>query len=188
VTVLSRVAFDVESGEGFAHKKIPKEMQIPVVVSDGSSVGSAISSLTGGTIGGGGRGGGGGGGGGGGQPGPQNKKQKFNPSVGAAFAQQFRADIDRAAKATVEKGGRFFTHKLIPRTDMAQLLGSPFLALVPEGQSPCFNYFVCGKCSKADDCPYTHALKSDPNKNVLDAIAKRLKTRVNKYIADLAKE
>ena len=37
-TVLERVAVDVESGEGFAHKKMPSQLQVPAFVSDNSSV------------------------------------------------------------------------------------------------------------------------------------------------------
>ena len=189
-TVLGRVALDVDSGEGFTHKKMPAELQLPAFVSDGSSVStgtsslSSLSALTGGSGGGG--GGGGRGGFGGGGAGVPPKRQRFS-ATGAPCAKQFQPDIDRAVKACEAKRQRFLTSKLVPRNEMQKVLGPQFLALVPAGQTSCFNHFICGMCAKGDGCPFCHRLTQAPSKQVLDGIGARLKTRVNGFIADLAK-
>ena len=192
ITVLSRVALDVDSGKGFASKKMPAELQLPAFISDGSSVStgtsslSGLSALTGGS---GGSGGGGGrgsfGGGGGGVPPPT--KRLRGSATGAPCAAQFKPDIERAVKACEAKRQRFLTSKLVPRNEMHKILGPQFLALVPAGQTTCFNHFICGLCAKGDACLFCHRLTQAPSKQVLDGIGARLKTRVDRFVADLAK-
>jgi hypothetical protein len=186
-TVLARVALDVDSGDGFSHKKMPTELQLPAFISDGSSVSTGTSSLSALTGGSGGSGGGGGRGGfGGGGAGVPPKRQRFSVT-GAPCARQFKPDIERAVKACEAKRERFLTSKLVPRNEMNKVLGPQFLALVPAGQTTCFNHFICGMCAKGDACLFCHRLTQAPSKQVLDGIGVRLKARVNGLITNLSK-
>jgi hypothetical protein len=110
---------------------------------------------------------------------PPLKRQKI--AQGSPFASRFKKDLDKAAAKT--KPAPFMAHQLCDGLpDVKDLFGAEFLNLLSGGGQPCIQYFIFGNCPRGDECRLCHTLSSSPSPNILNGIAKRVKTRVDKFL------
>ena len=169
---LERLIADLAGGMRPALNNLPEEMRGPMIVSDDGSTSwsSASSSLSDS------------------HSLPLNKRQKSEPPKSAPYASRFKTEIDRAQSHWSNKGTGFFRiSRLCNLSQMNEIFGPDFLALVPQGKPPCFCYHICGSCKGASTggtCTMTHSLRSEPPKSILDGILKRLELRVTQFLRE----
>ena len=132
----------------------------------------------------GGGGGGGSGGGGDADAAGKNKKPKARGDPQSSPLADNFSVIYKNAKEAAKVKRNFWVGTILPKkTDFDYVMGSDFPEHV-EGARPCGRFFL-HEC-RTPNCPFSHKLKSAPERSVLEEMVKRFKERADKYVAEQA--
>lgn len=111
----------------------------------------------------------------------QKKKATTNkPPTSSPIADNFKTLVENAKEASKDKK-RFTLGKVLPKpADYAYVFGEDFLKVV-EGE-PC-GHFLLYRCTRGEQCKFSHALKKQPEKPVIAGAVKRFQEKVDAYVA-----
>jgi hypothetical protein len=97
---------------------------------------------------------------------------------GPAFAKAWAGDMQgmRTAYCCGFRGAIFCGEQ----SQIEELLGPDFLALVPPGTTPCMSYFLLGRCH--DKCTRGHTTTATPSQQVVEGLKARVWAQCQKVI------
>ena len=163
---LTRIQTDLNSGRKFSIEDCPPEIRGGARKRDATKAG--LSS-------------------GGGRGDSGRDKPKDAPTARKSPIADNFAALLKSAKAASKNKSSFHIGKILPKAvDFNYVLGDDFKALVESGD-PCGKFYL-SKCTRKD-CRFSHDLKSDPEKPMIEAMVKRFQEKVDAYVAaEAAKE